>query len=101
IQAFYRPKQQMYPPVIKCLLILCLTLVSSGAAARAVEKTSGPEAPAPGQTQFASIVVNGRTLTGPNSAAHRQDGRILVPVVSIARALGDTAAVDAVSRLLT
>lgn len=46
------------------------------------------------QTRFSEITVNGRTLTGPNSAAQRRDSRILLPLAAIARALGDTLAFD-------
>ncbi len=53
------------------------------------------------QIQFAAITVNGRTLTGPNSAAHRRDGRILIPVSAVARSLGDVVSVDAALRLIS
>lgn len=44
--------------------------------------------------RFVKIVVNGRTLTGPNSEAERRDGRIQVPVMAIARSLGDAVSID-------
>src|SRR6266545_1627908 len=34
------------------------------------------------------IIVNGRELTGPNSAAQVRGGRLFLPVATIARALG-------------
>lgn len=50
------------------------------------------------QIQFASVVVNGITLTGPNSTAQRRGGQILVPVSAIAKSLGDTMAINASAR---
>ncbi len=50
--------------------------------------------------QFVSIIVNGRPLSGPNSAAQRQGGMILMPIVSLARVLGDTVTVDADARTI-
>src|SRR5947208_11061756 len=46
------------------------------------------------------IIVNGRTLTGPNSAAQQRGGRLYLPVASIARVLGDVIQSDAASRLV-
>jgi len=34
-----------------------------------------------------TVIVDGRTLSGPNTAARREGGRVLVPVSAIARAL--------------
>lgn len=53
------------------------------------------------QGQFAAIIVNGRTLTGPNSNAVNRNGRVAVPVMAIARALGDTVSVDAAARRIS
>ena len=57
--------------------------------------------PAPQGTrlpELAVIIVNGRTLTGPNSSAQRRGGRLFLPVVSIARALADTIECNAETR---
>lgn len=89
------------PPILKFILIACLILVGSAISARGYEGNIENEAPGAGQVQFASIVVNGRGLTGPNSTASRRDGRIMVPVVSIARALGDDVVVDVSGRTIT
>ena len=64
---------------------------------RAVVKTSLENA----EGEFVAILVNGRTLTGPNSSGQRRDGRILMPVMAVARGLGDSANVDAASRIIT
>jgi len=59
------------------------------------------DANAPAQVQVVKIVVGGRVLTGPNAMAQRRAGRIFLPVSAIARALGDTMAVDAAARTVT
>ena len=51
--------------------------------------------------ESAVIIVNGRTLTGPNSAAQQRGGRLFLPVASIARVLGDEIQPDATSRIVT
>jgi hypothetical protein len=86
---------------IKFFLILSLVWVGSVFSIRGNEIPGGEgegEALAAGRTRFALITVNGRPLTGPNSAAHRRDGRIMVPVISVVRALGDEAVIDAAAR---
>lgn len=83
------------------IFIICLTFVGTGAVARGYESNNENEPSGAGQVQFASITVNGRSLTGPNSAAQRRDGRTLIPTVRIARALGDEVAVDPAARLIT
>jgi len=77
------------------LCVACVTCVAGAAPVRSAEVTD-----APGK-QFAVIVVNGRTLTGPNSSAQRLDGRILIPIVSVARALGDVVGIDPLARSLS
>jgi hypothetical protein len=86
---------------IKFILIVSLVWVGSVVSIRGNETPAGEgegESSAAGRAQFALITVNGRPLTGPNSAARRHDGRILVPVVSVVRALGDEVAIDAAAR---
>lgn len=41
------------------------------------------------QSQNPDIVAGGQKLTGPNSSAQRRGGRLFLPVLGIARALGD------------
>jgi hypothetical protein len=50
------------------------------------------------QVGFATIVVNGRTLTGPNSAAQIRDGRLHIPIGALARVLGDSVLIDTAGR---
>ncbi len=47
------------------------------------------------------IIVNERALVGPNSAAQLRGGRLLLPIATIARALGDTISSDSTARLVT
>ena len=54
-----------------------------------------------GLPEGAVIVVNGRTLAGPNSAAQQRGGRLFLPVASIAHALGDVIQLEATSRVVT
>jgi hypothetical protein len=60
--------------------------------------------PAPQSNSFPEvtvIIVNGRTLAGPNSSAQQRGGRLFLPITSIARALGDSIQSDATSRVVT
>lgn len=50
------------------------------------------------EPQGATIVVDGRTLTGPFSFPQQRGGRMFLPVVGIARALGDAINVKAQAR---
>ena len=88
-------------PIIKIFLLALLAYTApivSGRPSKPV--TLNLDAISSAQIQFASIVVNGRTLTGPNSSAQRRDGRILIPIMAIARALGDAVNIDATARVI-
>lgn len=50
---------------------------------------------------FTAIIVNGRTLTGPNSSAQRRGGRIFIPLAIVARSLGDAISIDASARIIS
>lgn len=85
--------------LIKLILIVSLVWVGSAAPVRgreaaAIDKTTSAWDPA--QPLF--IVVNERLLSGPNSMAHRRDGSLLLPLISVARSLGDEAVIDAAAR---
>ena len=47
------------------------------------------------------IIVNERTLAGPNSTAQSRGGRLFLPIATIAQALGDSFSVDSSSRTVT
>ncbi len=72
-----------------CTLLLATVLAASPTLAIGDDEETGPN-----QIGFAAVVLNGRTLTGPNTSAQRRNGRILVPVSAVARALGDVLVVD-------
>jgi len=54
-----------------------------------------------GLPESSVIIVNGRTLTGPNSSAQQRGGRLFLPVATIARVLGDVIQSDATLRVVT
>lgn len=61
--------------------------------------TAAPGQPQPTpQQQQTTIIVDGRTLTGPQSFPQQRGGRLFLPVTSIARALGDVVTVDTAAR---
>ncbi len=80
--------------IVVCLLIL----LSAVGPFDLFASTSENDPSTSGQIQFAAMVVNGRRLSGPNSGARRQNGRIDVPVAAIARALGDEFTLDPATR---
>jgi len=51
--------------------------------------------------QGSVIIVNERALVGPNSAAQLRGGRLLLPIATIAEALGDTLSSDSTQRIVT
>jgi hypothetical protein len=88
---------------IRIVTALSLACVLFAAAPLHVCADAGEPAPAQGgeAARITTITVGGRTLTGPNSAAQYRGGRLFLPVVTIARALGDRVAVDAASGTVT
>src|ERR1043165_3583748 len=78
-----------------CLLVAHTALAIGSDAAK-------PAPPKPAASQDTSvIIVNERTLVGPNSAAQLRGGRLFLPVASIAQALGDTFSSDSTLRIVT
>ncbi|MBF5043141.1 hypothetical protein FGE12_12150 [Aggregicoccus sp. 17bor-14] len=67
------------------------------AAPLARAQTAAPEEAAGARTPT-TLTVDGRLLTGAYSAAELRGGRLFLPVVVVARALGDTVRVDASTR---
>ena len=49
-------------------------------------------------SQQTTIIVDGRTLTGPQSFPQQRGGRLFLPLASIARALGDVIKIDTPAR---
>ncbi|HEV2911756.1 MAG TPA: hypothetical protein VGX92_00450 [Pyrinomonadaceae bacterium] len=67
------------------------------AEAKAALAAAGAE-PNDASAQGATIIVDGRTLAGPFSFPQQRGGRMFLPVVAVARALGDTITVRASAR---
>jgi hypothetical protein len=79
---------------LACISLLIFALLSGALADVSFAASKG------GQTGYLSVIVNGRRLTGPNSAAQKRAGRISVPVAAIARSFGDTLSVEPGARSL-
>lgn len=82
--------------IVSTLLWSFLVPVSATERASTAEITDSTEQ----KPQIQQILVNGRALAGPNSSAQLRGGRLLLPVATIAQALGDTLTSDATSRLV-
>jgi hypothetical protein len=86
-----------------CLCVVCALLVRPDGWAYArvdanTKETLAGGANADATAQGASIVVDGRTLAGPFSFPQQRGGRTFLPVVAIARSLGDSIIVKAAGR---
>ena len=60
-----------------------------------------PAAPKPVPQETSVIIVNERTLVGPNSVVQVRGGRLFLPIATIAQALGDTFSSDSTQRVVT
>ena len=60
-----------------------------------------PPAPKPQPQETTVIIVNERTLVGPNSVVQLRGGRLFLPIATIAQALGDTFSSDSTQRIVT
>ena len=85
--------------VVAILLVACAVTLPVAVLAH----NSGKDAPAAkSEAQETSVIlVNGRPLVGPNSAAQLRGGRLFLPVATIAEALGDTFSSDSTLRIAT
>lgn len=86
------------------LIAVVFVLVAVTRLTPAIENRSDRDTRRPGsktQVGFSTITVNGRALTGPNSSAQMRDGRIYIPVASLARALGDSVTIDPANRSIS
>ena len=82
--------------IINLIIFVCcfgatISLADAAPGANRDDRDAGSRS---SQVGFSTIIVNGRTLTGPNSAAQTRDGRLLIPVAILARALGDAVSVS-------
>lgn len=90
-----------YTLILKRSIMIGILILLSGAGLRVVLGSDPENETSTGQIQFAIVSVNGRTLTGPNSGARRQNGQILIPVAAVAQAFGDNVSVDPASRRIS
>jgi len=87
-------------PGLSFLCFVCLFVAQT--AFGYANDAAKPAPPKPATSQDTSvIIVNERTLVGPNSAAQLRGGRLFLPVASIAQALGDTFSSDSTLRIVT
>jgi hypothetical protein len=86
-------------------VVLILTVVCMATAGPRVLGFEGkkvkPATPKSAPQETSVIIVNERTLVGPNSAIQQRAGRLFLPVATIAQALGDTFSSDSTQRLVT
>ncbi len=86
-------------------VILILSVVFIATARSSVLGLEGekvkPAAPKPVPQETSVIIVNERTLVGPNSVVQLRGGRLFLPIATIAQALGDTFSSDSTQRMVT
>ncbi|HEY0761345.1 MAG TPA: stalk domain-containing protein [Pyrinomonadaceae bacterium] len=63
--------------------------------------TAKPATPKAATQETSVIIVNERSLVGPNSSVQLRGGRLFLPVATIAQALGDTISADSTQRVVT
>lgn len=83
------------------LCLLCIFVAQTVLGFNNDATKPAPPKPAPAAQDTSVIIVNERTLVGPNSAAQLRGGRLFLPVATIAQALGDTLASDSTLRTVT
>src|ERR1043165_3295443 len=84
--------------------IVILTVVFTATAGPGVLGLDGkkvkPPTPKPEPQETSVIIVNERTLVGPNSSVQMRGGRLFLPIPTIAQALGDTFNSDSTLRVV-
>jgi len=93
-------KKHKLPP-LSFLCFLCFFVAPSVLGAGRTDGTVKPAPPKPEPQETSVIIVNERALAGPNSTAQLRGGRLLLPVATIAQALGDTLNSDSTLRVVT
>jgi hypothetical protein len=89
---------QMCASAMTALLAVGTASVTGETKEMLTGSSSSSAAPKSAEPQGATIVVDGRTLAGPLSFPQQRGGRMFLPVVGIARALGDAINVKAQAR---
>jgi hypothetical protein len=90
--------------VLRVIVTLALCYLATGQSIVLGYSGNDRVEPAPPKTAAQAtsiIIVNERALVGPNSAAQLRGGRLFLPIVTIAQALGDTLSSDSTLRLVT
>jgi hypothetical protein len=88
--------------VIVILIVAFIATAESSVLGNKVEgDTAKPATPKAATQETSVIIVNERSLVGPNSAVQLRGGRLFLPVATIAQALGDTFSSDATLRVVT
>src|ERR1041384_4336745 len=86
-------------------VILILTVACMATARWSVLGFEGkkvkPPTPKPVPQETSVVIVNERTLVGPNSSVQMRGGRLFLPIATIAQALGDTYSSDSSLRVVT
>jgi hypothetical protein len=94
-------------PKIDLIVTICVLFAACLSSASAF---AGPGAKGPRESKLVNVVksgtllkiiLDGRTLSGPNSSAEKRDDRIILPAGRIARALGIRIAVDLITSVIT
>lgn len=78
------------------LRIVVILIIAHLAVARSIVLGSAEK-----EQETSVIIVNERTLVGPNSSVQMRGGRLFLPVAAIAQALGDTFGADSATRIVT
>lgn len=88
--------------VVVILTVALMAMVRFTVLASGFEGDTVKPAPVkPGTQETSVIIVNERTLVGPNSAVQVRGGRLFLPIGTIALALGDTFNSDSTLRVVT
>ena len=86
--------------VILILTVVCIATGRSSVLGFEGKKVK-PATPKPAPQETTVIIVNERTLVGPNSTVQLRGGRLFLPIATIAQALGDTFSSDSTQRMVT
>ena len=86
--------------VILVLTVVCIATGRSSVLGFDGKKVK-PATPKPEPQETSVIIVNERTLVGPNSSVQMRGGRLFLPIGTIAQALGDTFSSDSTQRVVT
>ena len=92
--------------LLRVTLILTIAVLAIGRpTALGSGRKGDPGEPTPNNKAAAQegsvIIVNERTLVGPNSGGQLRGGRLFLPIATIAQALGDSLSADSASRIVT